>query len=160
MPLTHIWIWIRSFYSLFVISPFLIDLYIERVNSLETLERTVFFANRYCDYPIVNLVPTVIERGKNSYNSYSRLLFQFVPKVSRRIHYSLRYSTCVRLFGTSCMKWKRWLFRVKTRIKIFHTELREESFRPDPGVSPSLSAITRYYAVKKKKLSCVFNQLY
>lgn len=46
------------------------------------------------------------------------------------------------------------------RIKIFHTELREESFRPDPGVSPSLSAITRYYAVKKKKLSCVFNQLY
>lgn len=100
MPLTHIWIWIRSFYSLFVISPFLIDLYIERVNSLETLERTVFFANRYCDYPIVNLVPTVIERGKNSYNSYSRLLFQFVPKVSRRIHYSLRYSTCVRLFGT------------------------------------------------------------
>lgn len=58
------------------------------------------------------------------------------------------------------MKWKRWLFRVKMRIKIFHTELREESFRPDPGVSPALSAITRYYAVKKKKLSCVFNQLY
>lgn len=28
------------------------NLYIERVNSLETLERTVFFANRYCDYPI------------------------------------------------------------------------------------------------------------
>lgn len=97
MPLTHIWIWILLLLICYITVSH--NLYIERVNSLETLERTVFFANRYCDYPI-NLVPTVIERGKNSYNSYSRLLFQFVPKVSRRIHYSLRYSTCVRLFGT------------------------------------------------------------
>lgn len=106
-------------------------------------------------------MPTVTERGKNSYNSYSRLLFQFVPNLSRRIHYSLQYFTYVRLCHVYEME-TVVVSRKNEDKNISHGTPRcgEESFRPDPGVSPSLSAITRYYAVKKKKLSCVFNELY